>query len=300
MHTAELTKGRRVLVVGAGVCGSIAARTLYEHGCDVTICDKGRGAGGRLSSRRTDAGRLNHGAPHFRGYHEPMMTEVSSWQRAGLVDVHIEADASLIRPRGAMNAVVKHLQRELDVQFNVRVVELVRSDGGWSARTDSGALGQYDYLVLAIPAPQMMALVEPNGALSEQIQAIDYAPAWVVMVSRDAGQVCSLENPLVGHIEQMEAGLCIHLTQAASTRYVEASPNEVIAALGLDTISPGYLSAHRWRYSQVETSISASYLSDEHGALLVCGDGFGGAGVEAALMSGQATAHALLEKLNSD
>ena len=60
-----MSEPQKILVVGAGVCGTTAARELRAHGCLVSIVDKGRGAGGRLSTRRTDEGPFNHGAPSF-------------------------------------------------------------------------------------------------------------------------------------------------------------------------------------------------------------------------------------------
>ncbi|MEM6690735.1 MAG: NAD(P)-binding protein [Planctomycetota bacterium] len=42
----------RVAIVGAGMGGLIAARSLIDHGIDVEVFDKSRGVGGRLASRR--------------------------------------------------------------------------------------------------------------------------------------------------------------------------------------------------------------------------------------------------------
>ena len=46
-----------VAVIGAGVSGLLAARTLTDHGLAVTVFDKGRGPGGRMAARLiTDSG----------------------------------------------------------------------------------------------------------------------------------------------------------------------------------------------------------------------------------------------------
>jgi phytoene dehydrogenase-like protein len=62
-----------VIVIGAGVSGLIAARTLQATGARVLGLDKGRGVGGRMATRRTDWGVFDHGAqfltardPQFR------------------------------------------------------------------------------------------------------------------------------------------------------------------------------------------------------------------------------------------
>ena len=53
-----------VAVIGAGMAGLAAARTLAAAGHAVQVFDKGRGIGGRLSTRRTDYGAFDHGAQY--------------------------------------------------------------------------------------------------------------------------------------------------------------------------------------------------------------------------------------------
>ena len=42
----------RIIVVGAGLSGLMAARECASHGHEVIVFDKGRGVGGRLATRR--------------------------------------------------------------------------------------------------------------------------------------------------------------------------------------------------------------------------------------------------------
>ena len=55
----------RVVVVGAGVAGLMAAQSLVKNGHDVVVVDKGRSPGGRLATRRIDNATLDHGAQFF-------------------------------------------------------------------------------------------------------------------------------------------------------------------------------------------------------------------------------------------
>ena len=55
----------KVVIVGAGIAGLVAARELAASGVDVRVVDKGRSVGGRLATRRIGDARLDHGAQFF-------------------------------------------------------------------------------------------------------------------------------------------------------------------------------------------------------------------------------------------
>ena len=46
-----------VVVVGAGISGSVCAWRLAKSGHKVTLVEKGRGVGGRMSTRRMEGAR---------------------------------------------------------------------------------------------------------------------------------------------------------------------------------------------------------------------------------------------------
>ena len=54
-----------VAVIGSGMAGLTAARILEAAGAIVTVFDKSKGTGGRLSSRSFEGGWIDHGAPYF-------------------------------------------------------------------------------------------------------------------------------------------------------------------------------------------------------------------------------------------
>ncbi|WP_321389722.1 FAD-dependent oxidoreductase [uncultured Desulfuromusa sp.] len=54
----------KIAVIGAGLAGLTAAKQLHSAGAEVTVFDKSKGTGGRLSSRSFAVGWINHGAPY--------------------------------------------------------------------------------------------------------------------------------------------------------------------------------------------------------------------------------------------
>ena len=54
----------KIAVIGAGMAGLTVARNLQSF-AEVTVFDKSKGTGGRLSSRSFAEGWIDHGAPYF-------------------------------------------------------------------------------------------------------------------------------------------------------------------------------------------------------------------------------------------
>ncbi len=81
----------RVLIVGAGMAGLSCARALRDAGRTVRLLDKGRAAGGRMSSRRlpTPARKagFDHGARYFTAPAPApgFRAQAGRWRAAGLV-----------------------------------------------------------------------------------------------------------------------------------------------------------------------------------------------------------------------
>ena len=76
-----------IAIIGAGMAGLTAARALDEAGLQVTVFEKGRGLGGRLSTRRGETGQFDHGAAFFTVRHPAFITEAAAWREEGAVEV---------------------------------------------------------------------------------------------------------------------------------------------------------------------------------------------------------------------
>ena len=70
----------RVIVVGAGLSGLMAAQEIHNAGHEVIVFDKGRGVGGRLATRRIDAATLDHGAQFFTVRTNEFAAHVDKWE----------------------------------------------------------------------------------------------------------------------------------------------------------------------------------------------------------------------------
>lgn len=312
-----------VLVVGAGLAGAAAARALHDVGVRVLALDKGRGPGGRLSTRRTPTGSFDHGAaalqaqtPAFSAW---LAAETSAGRAAPWAGGHVGVPG--------MSALVAGLLDGIEVRWAVAVASLRREATGWQAIDAEGrAVGRAPSLVLAIPAPQAAALLKasalspgtlPVGAVPA-LDAARYAPCWAALIHTDLDARC-LRNDVEAdgivaalYREAEKPGRAatghwvLHATEAWSEAHLEADAADVAARLrdafleraGIDPGAVRSVSAHRWRYARPLAVVDPHAL--EGSGLVFAGDVFGAAdtavqpAAERAWLSGRSAANRLI------
>lgn len=320
-----------VAVVGAGISGLICARTLADHGHRVKVFDKARGAGGRMSTRRAGAWRFDHGAQYFTVRDPGFRARVAAWRRDGLVapwtgriavldggvTVMKADDTERLVAVPGMNALCRHLARDLDVSCETRVGVLQRTADRWRLRSSDGLdLGDFDAVVVSAPAPQAAALLgDAAPELAARAGSVAMSPCWAVMaafpeplalgfdgafahrsplawVARNTSKPGRPEGEawvLHGSPEWSQDNLDLEPDEAAA-RLLEAF-GEAAGGLGSD---PAHLEAHRWRYALPQAPLAEPCLFDTGRRLAVCGDWCGGPRVEGAFLSGATAARRLL------
>mgnify|MGYP001795244970 CR=1 FL=1 len=198
----------RVGIVGGGMAGLSAATTLASEGIVVDVFDKGRGPGGRASTRRVDKAdrsvTFDHGAQYFTVRDDRFAKVVERWISGGACAPWVGQIATLdtegelqAKPEGPtrlvgtprMNAIVSELAQSLPmnakVAFSTRVERVDRSSRGWAVEGAEDALGDYDALIVTAPSPQSYELLRGKSDLAERAQEFTMQPCWAVMAAFD-------------------------------------------------------------------------------------------------------------------
>jgi predicted NAD/FAD-dependent oxidoreductase len=196
-----------IAVLGAGMAGLSCARHLQDADCRVTVYDKARGAGGRMSTRRGDGWQCDHGAQYFTVRDDRFGDEVARWEAAGVAGLWepklavFDAGGGAVPARAApdgktrfvgiprMSAPAAWLAATLCVHSGHTVVDLRHDRAGWRLHTaEHGVLDErFDAVVLALPAPQAATLLQPLLPLTaQQAGAHAMLPCWTLMVRYDA------------------------------------------------------------------------------------------------------------------
>ena len=320
----------RVAVVGAGLAGLMAARRLTDVGHVVTLFDKGRSPGGRLATRRIGGARVDHGAQFFTVRSDVFAEHVARWQREGIVREWCRGFGDV--PDGhsryvgvdGMNAIAKHIARDLDVRCNSLVFSLSRgerSEDPFVVRLDDATVFPADALIVTSPLPQSYSLLvsADTTAVPELLWRTDYdrTLALLAVLDRpsampepgglqDAPPFTFVGDNATKGISEVPA-LTFHADPQWSAAHWDDDHETTLAAL-IDLAAPFLGSAQiveaqlkRWRFATPQAIWPEPCWSPDDGSrIALAGDAFAGprvakSNMEGAALSGLAAAERLLD-----
>ncbi len=276
----------RIAVIGAGLSGLAAARTLADQDHEVIVFEKSRGYGGRAATRRIVefSRQVDHGAQYFTARDPRFRRRVLSWAERGVVarwQGRIGAwDGNGIQAAGAdderwvglpgMSGLGRMLAEDLTIRLETRVIAPRRDGDAWLLLDDqANELGRFDRVIIAAPAPQAAELLADAPALATEAASVRYAPCWTVMIGFDT----PVELPWDGlFVNQGPLGWVandgakpgrgepvsvLHANADWSRRHLELDQEAVVAALleafaaivGRPLPAVAWSRAHRWLYS---------------------------------------------------
>ena len=308
----------RIGIVGAGMAGLSCGAALARAGHDVRLFDKGRGPGGRMSSRRAEVDgqtlSFDHGAQYFTVRDGAFAEAVAGWQQAGVAVPWPEAGSDAWTGTPSMNAPIRAMADTLGVTFGARVEGLSRTAEGWSLAGEGITPEPLDALVIAVPAEQVAPLAHRHDeALARLAGANRSQPCWTVMAAFDE------PLPLPGILRNVgpigwaaREGAKPNRAQAPERWTVQAGPDwsqdhledeaETLTALLLEALqqeagttlpAPLHTAAHRWRFARSGDAEMGAYWNAEL-RLGACGDWMAGPRIEDAFLSGQELAKRML------
>eukprot|EP01122_Echinamoeba_exundans_P012910 TRINITY_DN553_c0_g1_i1.p1 TRINITY_DN553_c0_g1~~TRINITY_DN553_c0_g1_i1.p1 ORF type:complete len:344 (-),score=24.23 TRINITY_DN553_c0_g1_i1:291-1322(-) len=196
-----------VAIIGAGISGLAAARSLTQSGIPVTVFEKSRGAGGRAATRRVEIDgsqyKFDHGAQYFTVRSQQLLAEVEKMKLAGLcaewtADIRVidgevlhsrKDSASPTRYVGVpgMSSIGRYLSEPLSghIVFNTRIERAEQQSGRWQLKVDDGQIwsSTFTHLLVTAPAEQASAIVPTASQyLLNQVKQRSLAPCWAVMI----------------------------------------------------------------------------------------------------------------------
>lgn len=316
---------KNIAIIGAGLSGLTAAHALKDA-ANVTLFDKSRGVGGRMSTRYAGEYEFDHGAQfftardaRFQGAVEVAILngDVAPWQGRALYQKGTERSADTGGDRFVgtprMNSWVKAMAEGLNISLGVRVSKLSKADGQWTLHFENGqAQNGFDHVISAVPSVQAIDLLPDSFSGMKQIKATKMDACFALMIGFEGYHDFGWDSLRVNNnvnawlaVNSDKPGrnkavttLMVHSAPEWSNTHAEADRGWVQAQMessasklcGVDVSNAPHRVLHRWLYSSVSASPQQSALYDPALGLAACGDWCLGGRVEGAYLSGLAAA----------
>ncbi len=326
----------RVAVIGAGIAGLACARILRRAGLPVVLFDKGRAEGGRLCGKRfEDSIRADCGCPALRLPQHPVAARriedlleegvLAPWSTAAADGTAGDPDgegerAPLLVGVPSMRAVATRLAEGAEIRRSCRIEAVTVTRGGFRLRHAAGEEGPFDWLLVAVPAPQAAALLAGLAPeIAARLSGVRFDPCLAAAfrfadgtalppferLAFDEGPVSLVVNEAAKPGRPPAPVVSVFASPAFSLARLETPVAEIAGLLhgpvrerlGGIWPEPAAAIGHRWRFARVVRPLGCDCLVDVDRRIGVAGDGIRGEGVASALLSGEALAGRLLGHL---
>lgn len=213
-----------------------------------------------------------------------------------------------------MSGLVRPLLDGIALFLDLRVERIGQATEGFALRTETGSVGPFEGVIVAVPAPEAVPLLQVYGKPFDTLEAVRMIPTLAVAavfptrldIAEDylpGGGILALaarngSKAGRGDAESWVLHGAHDWSQAQLERDPDEAARELIAAFGQVTGSnvapPVWQSVQAWRYAFVETPLGTPFLMGANRRIAACGDWCLGPRAEAAFLSGRAAAEALL------
>lgn len=310
-----------VAVVGAGLAGMAAARTLADAGHSATLFERHDHAGGQVSTLIKAGHRFDHGHAAFSVTDERFARVARAWwlerlittwnPRRSTLSGEVEPVKALLTAVPTMAALASRLVLDLDVRTSTEVTHLRRLDARWTLSSGALSLGEYDALILAVAPSEARSLLGAQSPdLIEQLEPVQTGPQLRLLAAFDEslGLEWDFATNSIGPIRFLyrdsskaeRTDTAERWVFQASTQWSERHQHDpadqlaqqlldaAFATTGARPTSPRFLTTHLWPNGYINHPLGEPCLYEPNQGIALCGDWCLGPGLENAWLSGVA------------
>ena len=294
----------KIAIIGAGFSGCNLYDNLKLQFDDITIFEKSRGVGGRLSTKYIDDKFIDHGTPFLIPITEDLKSFCSDLVRNKVIKNRYDE----FLPINGMNKICKFLINEENLKTNTKIIEAKFVDNKWNLIDENNNhYTDFDKLFLTIPATQILEMnIDLEEDIKNELEKINYDSVFSLILYSNENikldENLIYENSCVENIINNSrkylykdfSSYVIHSTKKFANE-VNTKTKEEILEIFLNSfeektkehLKTFNLIPHLWKFAFVKNSLDMSYYLNESKNLGICGDYFNFSNVEASLTSSE-------------
>ena len=294
----------KIAIIGAGFSGCNLYDNLKLQFEDITIFEKSRGVGGRLSTKYIDDKFIDHGTPFLI----PITEDLKSFCSDLVKNKVIKNRYDEFLPINGMNKICKFLINEENLKTNTKIIEAKFIDNKWNlVDENNNNYTGFDKLFLTIPATQILEMnIDLEENIKNELEKINYDSVFSLILYSNANLKLNenlvYENSCVENIINNSkkylykdfSSYLIHSSRKFANEVNTKTKEEILEIFlnSFDEKTKEHLKTfnlipHLWKFAFVKNSLDMSYYLNESKTLGICGDYFNFSNVEASLTSSE-------------
>lgn len=294
----------KIAIIGAGFSGCNLYDNLKLQFEDITIFEKSRGVGGRLSTKYIDDKFIDHGTPFLI----PITEDLKSFCSDLVKNKVIKNRYDEFLPINGMNKICKFLINEENLKTNTKIIEAKFIDNKWNlVDENNNNYTGFDKLFLTIPATQILEMnIDLEENIKNELEKINYDSVFSLILYSNANLKLNenlvYENSCVENIINNSkkylykdfSSYVIHSSKKFANEVNTKTKEEILEIFlnSFDEKTKEHLKTfnlipHLWKFAFVKNSLDMSYYLNESKTLGICGDYFNFSNVEASLTSSE-------------
>tara|TARA_B100000963_G_scaffold76097_1_gene64217 strand:+ start:889 stop:1857 length:969 start_codon:yes stop_codon:yes gene_type:complete len=263
---------KKIVVIGSGIAGLAAANHLNPKNFNITVLDKGKYPGGRISTRKNKEFIFNHGAQFFTA----KSNEFKKICQSGVKDnILINWNTFSKKNRYIGNPNMREFSFWFSKNLKIYQQTLVKNieyNDSFSIITNNKKF-KADGLIITAPSSQAAELIKNlDNQMYNLIEKVTYFPCWCLMLSiKDMNlkhfdiDEKSIFSWIISENNKIKNSLnynciTIHTNEKFSLDYLEQNKEFVLDKIireftkiyQVNTQDIIYKNIHRWRYAKVK------------------------------------------------
>ncbi len=294
----------KIAIIGAGFSGCNLYNNLKEKYQDITIFEKSRGVGGRISTKYIDDKFIDYGTSSIIPITNDLKFFCLDLAKNGVVKSKYDE----FIPKNGINNICKFLIDENSLITNTRIEKIIKKNEKWLLEDSNHKIfDDFDLLFVTIPAPQILQMdIQLPDDFKNKLLDIKYDSTFSLILYSDENikldenkiyenkNVKDIINNSKKYAYKDFSSYVIHSTKEFANNLNELTKEE-IHQIFLKTFEKETLKGlenfkqipHLWKYAFAKNSLDMPYFFDKELKLGVCGDYFSHNNLEASLLSSE-------------